>query len=60
MNYEERNELFMEMRKKRVSQTSAAKHLGITTSWLCQFFGSKQVNMSDDHVRQLKEYVASK
>lgn len=60
MTKEERFDLFIELKRKRIKIKDVANFLGCSSAWLSQFFGEKQVKMSEEHLRQIKEYVASK
>ncbi|MGE6488491.1 hypothetical protein [Paenisporosarcina sp. NPDC076898] len=59
MSEKEIFELFIQMKMKKIKQKDLAEHLQVSCAWVCNFFALK-TNMSDRHVQQLKQYIASK
>ena len=59
MTKEERFELYIEIKRKKIKFKTLAAHLNVSQTWISNFFGSKQVNMSDQHVQKIKEYVTN-
>lgn len=59
MNENEIYELFLIMKRKNIRQKELADHLCISYSWLSQCLSLK-TRMSEEHLEQLKEYIANK
>lgn len=59
MNEDERFELYMQTKKKKIKQNEIAVALGVSSAWVCNFFANK-INFSEKSVQQIKEYVNSK
>lgn len=58
MNENERFELYMVMKKKKIRQKEIASALNVSSAWICNFFANK-INMSEKSIQQIKEYVNS-
>lgn len=56
VSQDERNELYLEMRKKRIKGKVAAKAIEISPSLLSQYFNHR-ANMNIENVNNLKKYI---
>lgn len=56
INEQERFEIYMQMKKKKIRQNALSKHLGCSNAWISYFFSNK-VNISESHYQQLVEYI---
>ena len=60
MTKEERFDLFIEMKRKRIKLKDVAIFLNCSSAWISNYFGEKQVSISEEHERLIKQYVANK
>lgn len=56
MSTDSRNELYLEMRKKKLKARSIAEEIGISASLLSQFFSGK-ANMNIENENNLRNYI---
>jgi len=56
---QERFELYMKMKRKRIRQSSIASALNVSEAWISYFFSNK-VNISDTHYKRLVEYIEAR
>lgn len=56
VSIDSRNELYLEMRKKKLKARTIASEIGISASLLSQFFSGK-ANMNIENENNLKNYI---
>lgn len=58
---EERLNLLMDMKKKGIKMRELAEICNCSSAWITNYFSiKKQVSISSEHEKLIKEYVASK
>lgn len=59
MSENEIYDLYLQMKKKKIKQREIARHLNVSDVWISTFFALK-ADMSEQHIKLMKEYIASK
>lgn len=57
LTYNERLELLLECKKKKIRQKTLAELTNTTSSWICQWFGNPDINLSERHEIKIIEYI---
>jgi len=59
LTYNQRLELLLECKKKKIRQKTLAEITNTTSSWISQWFGNPDINLSEKHEIQIIEYIKS-
>lgn len=57
LTYNQRLELLLECKKKKIRQKTLAEITETTSSWISQWFGNPDINLSNRHEQLIIEYV---
>ncbi|SOC12894.1 hypothetical protein SAMN05880501_10770 [Ureibacillus xyleni] len=62
MNFEERIQLLGEMRKKRIKQKDLASVsvCNCSSAWISQWFNKPEIEISEEMLTKIIDYIASK
>lgn len=60
MNYQQRLELLMQCKLKKIRQKELAELIGTSSAWVSMYFSHPYINISEHHEKLIIEYVKNK
>lgn len=60
LDYQQRLELLMQCKLKKIRQKELAKLIGTSSAWVSMYFSHPDISISEHHEKQIIEYVNNK
>lgn len=60
LNYQQRLELLMQCKLKKIRQKELASVIGTSSAWVSMYFSHPNISINEQHEKQIIEFVNSK